>query len=62
MIMDLPTDALVQLQNANISLCIFMFAPEIKIDKPAELVFYALFFCLLFNKGLHIPHTIYISF
>lgn len=63
MIMELLTDALVQLQNENISLYIFIITLEIEIYKPAELVFHlCTIFCLLLNKGLCIPHMIYIYF
>lgn len=63
MIMDLLTYALVQLQNANISLCIFMFAPEIKIDKPAELVFYlcTIFLSALRDSTFHIRSTFHFN-
>ena len=61
--MELLTDALVQLRNENISLYVFIITVEIEICKPAELVFHlCTIFCLLLNKGLHIPHMIYILF
>ena len=62
-IMELLTDALVQLQNENTSLYIFIITLEIEIYKPAELVFHLCsIFCLLLKKGLHIPHMTHILF
>ena len=61
--MELLTDALVQLQNENISLYIFIITLEIEIYKPVELVFHlCTIFCLPLNKGLHIPYMIYSLF
>ena len=64
MIMELLTDALVQLRNENISLYIFIITLEIEICKPAELVFHlCTIFCLLLTRDstFHIWSTFYFN-
>ena len=62
MIMELLTDASVQLQN-GIFLSMYSYSLRDRDLQTAELVFHlCTIFSLLLNKRLYIPHMIYILF